>query len=559
MKYLKKSSLQTIRDFFKEKIYKTYLEFEPSQRKRRIYLSKWRSTSISEINQLSKSTWKLKKKGKFRNILIDGVWDNPNYWIRFAFFRSAIGCQHSNQTGLLGKYNRKKVLNTFSQFDINKVIDYKKRLVIKESHMENAKCLLKNTSHVKDILTWVLPFDFPAKIFYDVFLKRQRRPTVDINDPDLCGYIAEGLACLDISSSILEEEKFDIVLLSHATDFIYGSIAWNAIRKNVPVYVLYGDYNSCRFIRLKNKIDIFNYPSRPTFDEIREITREKKEYLIKAGRKYLEMRLSGNTDDIGAIHSYKRRNASINKKEICCHNNWNINDQLVGIYLSNWFDYPHSYGLHDYYDFLDWILTVLNVIKKMKNINWLIRTHPCDDWYGGNRGVTIQEIVNNMNLPHIQLAKNEWNGKSFIQSIDGVITYHGTIALEASFLDTPVLVASPNCWYTSGDFITKVNNRDEFLSHIQNNNWLIQPRQSKDNIALHAGLYWGMPDWESLFIFEDDSHQESIYVNLPERLNESKNGIKKEIDCIRSWIECDHEYYHIYKMLHFDVNKAPVS
>ena len=51
MKYLKKSSLQTIRDFFKEKIYKTYLEFEPSQRKRRIYLSKWRSTSISEIKE----------------------------------------------------------------------------------------------------------------------------------------------------------------------------------------------------------------------------------------------------------------------------------------------------------------------------------------------------------------------------------------------------------------------------------------------------------------------------------------------------------------------------
>ena len=57
-----------------------------------------------------------KTKNVKKNVLVDGLWDNPNYWFRYALIRKSLGLSNWSNTGLLGKYSRtmfEKLLNAF--------------------------------------------------------------------------------------------------------------------------------------------------------------------------------------------------------------------------------------------------------------------------------------------------------------------------------------------------------------------------------------------------------------------------------------------------------------
>ena len=122
--------------------------------------------------------------------------------------------------------------------------------------------------------------------------------------------------------------------------------------------------------------------------------------------------------------------------------------------------------MKEYDDFYDWITLILDEVKTIKNVNWLIKSHPCDDWYGGTVGKNIKHIISEIGMAHIKLADNNWNGLSLIKSLDGIVTPHGTIGIEATFLGVPV-IASSNCWYKNGLFVPRINNHKDFISFLR--------------------------------------------------------------------------------------------
>ena len=267
------------------------------------------------------------------------MWDNPNYWIRFGLLRSAMGSKNDNEIGLIGKYNRKNVKTIFSNFGINNLIDFKNNSKVNSTHAQVAEQLIKNTKNSSDILKWKLPYDFPSELFYDAILKRQRKMHVDINDIFFKDYVTEGLANIEASSTIFKNYKIDFVVLSHIIDFSYASLAWLAAINKIPSIVIYGDFGASRFIKILKKEDIFSYPGVPKTKEIKKISKSKKNKLIKVGTDYLKNRLDGKTDDIGSIYSYQKRNVNVCKNIIYQKYN-GIKNKIIGLYLSNWYDYP---------------------------------------------------------------------------------------------------------------------------------------------------------------------------------------------------------------------------
>ena len=93
--------------------------------------------------------------------------------------------------------------------------------------------MLASVDEPDEILRLTFPENFPAKIFYDGLLKRQRRATVDVNDPKICFYLAEALSWINLAKCVFTENEYDIVILSHCLDFTYGSLAWMAIKNNI--------------------------------------------------------------------------------------------------------------------------------------------------------------------------------------------------------------------------------------------------------------------------------------------------------------------------------------
>ncbi len=482
------------------------------------------------------------------NILVDGLWDNPNYWFRYSLIRKSLGFSGKKESGLIGKYNRKSVKKIFSLMSIDNIVDYHSLSNDTAKYKKEAANLLTSTKCTDDIINWSLPLNFPGSLVFDGILSRQRRATVDLSDPLLVDYVAESLSCIHAAEIIFSENNFNLVVLSHALDYTFAAIAWAGIKRGIPIIVIYGDYGSARFIKMDNENDLFAYPVRPTREEFFSMQDKAKNNLRTVGESYLSDRFSGITNDIGAIYAYKNRVGSINKEEICRIYNWDIEKPIIGVYASNWFDYPHVTGLDSFRDFFDWIEVTLESAKELENINWLFKAHPCDDWYGKINGVKLSDLVDNVSSEHIKIVDKSWDSTQLILSLDGIVTCHGTVGLEAVALGKPVLTAHEG-WYGHIGFTKTSTSRKQYIDFLHQNWWKDSVTENMMALAkTFAGWYFCLPDWHGTYVYQDDSKQSSIYIDIPDFIIENSQQINKEMELIYSWFISEHPYYHIYKM-----------
>lgn len=483
-----------------------------------------------------------------RNVLVDGLWDNPNYWLRYALVRRALGLWEGRETGLLGPYSRNKVRASFAALGIDSLLDYRARAKCFDKHMDAAEKLLRGVKVPGDLLAVQFPYAFPASLVFDAILKRQRRATVDLFDPDLREYVAEVLAHLEAANHMVEEGQFDLIVLSHALDYTYSAIAWAAIQRGIPVLVLYGDYGTARFFRLKEPADLFAYPGRPSLEEMNSMAMPRQDHLREQGAALLHARLTGKTDDVGSVYAYQKRNAAVTKVLLAERFGWDPSKPIIGVYNSNWFDYPHASGLQGFRDFLDWIEQTLEVARTHDKVNWLFKAHPCDDWYASIRGTRLEDLVAAANLPHIQLVDKSWNGLDLIKALDGIVTCHGTIGIEATSLGTPVLVPYPG-WYGHAGFVAAPKSREKYLAKLRTEWWTDMDKdRARADAELFAGWMFCVPEWQSGFVLQDDSRQDVIYAGIPAFLDSNAVAIEREVQEIEAWVEAGQRFYHIFKV-----------
>lgn len=521
--------------------------FTPARRRRERLAMAARLKALSSLDRMSRQTVD-EPPPSARKVLVDGIWDNPNYWARYSLVRRALGLAKCSETGLIGQYSRTKVRASFAAFGILHLVDYAAAARVSPSHFLGAKELLSDLRSPSDILQIQFPDEFPAALVFDAILKRQRRATIDLHDPELPGYLAEALAHLEAADHIIGEGKFDLVVLSHALDYTYSAIAWTAIRRNIPVLVLYGDYGTARFFRLSKAADLFSYPGRPTIAELNNMPSHTRALLRERGAAQLHVRLSGQTNDVGAVYAYQHRRSAVDKATLSKCFGWSPEKPVIGIYNSNWFDYPHACGLREFRDFLDWIEQTLDVARKNDSVNWLLKAHPCDDWYASIKGARLEDLVAAINLPHIRLADKSWNGLDLIRTLDGIVTCHGTIGIEASSLGKPVLIPYAG-WYGHAGFAVNPGGRDAYLAALRTEWWKgvnMETRRAK--AELFAGWMFCAPDWHRNYFLHDDARKDDIYPELPSILEGSSDAIDTEVAEIRNWFDSGHNYLHIFKM-----------
>lgn len=482
------------------------------------------------------------------SVLIDGMWDNANFWIRYALLRRALHLTGARETGLLGGFSRKRVREAFACQGINDLVDYHARTTSRGPFVHQARKLLATTQTAGDVLEWSLPHGFPAALVFDGILKRQRRATVDLSDPLLADHVAEALACIDGADRIVEEGGYDLVVLSHALDYTYAALAWAAIRREIPVVVLYGDYGTARFIRMSEPDALFAYPGRPSKAEIDAVPEGARQAMAREGGRQLDARLKGQAGDVGSNYAYRNRRGRIDRRSLCDQFGWDPERPLLGVYAPNWFDYPHVSGLRNFRDFLDWTEVTLAVAAKREDVNWLFKAHPCDDWYPDIRGPRLEDVVRHANGAHLRLADESWNGLDLIDCLDGIITCHGTIGLEAAHLGKPVLTAHRG-WYGHAGFSISPDDRDGYTAALATPWWAGWDAGAAAHRArIFAGWYFCLPDWHGAYVYRDDSEQDAIYADLEEFLSGSADALAREIETIRDWYDSGHPYYHVFKI-----------
>jgi hypothetical protein len=484
----------------------------------------------------------------FGKVLIDGQWDNANYWIRIAMVMRALRLDGTTATGLLGRFNRARVEAAFSAFGIAGRADHGLHFKRRTEFLPAAQHLLAAVRDPADLLALELPGGLPAALVYDGILKRQRRAAPDLADPQLQMFLAEALASVDAAEAILARETPDLVLLSHALDFTYGALAWAALKRDIPVIALYGDYGVARFIRMDTRDALFSAPNRPMRSDDDALDEAQGAALEAAGADYLAARLSGRTDDVGAIYAFKRCTVQVTRAALCAHYNWDATKPIVAVYAPNWFDYPHSSDRMPFRDFLDWAVNTLEVARATPGVNWLFKAHPCDEWYGTIHGKRLADLVAATPTSHVGLADTAWNGADLLRAVDGLTTFHGTVGIEAASLGKPVLVPYAG-WFGDLGFATVADGRDGYLRLLASRWWEGHNRAAARRRAHRfAGWYFCVPDWHSGYALHDDANQDAIWWDLDVFLEAHASEINRDITLLRDWIASPARYFHVFKM-----------
>jgi Capsule polysaccharide biosynthesis protein. len=347
---------------------------------------------------------------------------------------------------------------------------------------------------------------------------------------------------------MLDAVRPDLVVISHVSNVSFAAIACAAIRRNIPVVLICGNYGFNRFVRLSQPADIFSEPDRPTPQDDAALDQSVAARLRSAGAAYLADRLGGRTDDVGAIYAFRRRSATINRKDLATRYNWDPKLPIMGIYAPTWFDFPNSAGNLPFRDFREWLDVTLAAARDTQGINFLFKAHPGEEWYGINNGPRVADLVASVKSSNCMLADASWNGLDLLNCIDGVVTVHGTVGIEAAALGRPVLVPYA-CWYGDYGIGRVASSREDYIGLLQRAWWTdVDTEAGRVCAEKFAGWYFCVPDWHDDFFLEDDANQDAIWRELPLFLRSTETKLCREVDEIRAWVADGQRYFHTFKM-----------
>ena len=141
-------------------------------------------------------------------------------------------------------------------------------------------------------------------------------------------------------------------------------------------------------------------------------------------------------------------------------------------------------------DMLDWLQVTIEKASLKKDILWLLKPHPMEKWYGG---VKLSDLVKNQLPENIILLPENYSGKEILEISDGLVTFHGTSAIEYAAMGKAVLVADKG-WYHDCDFVLFPKSREDY-SNLLTENWfeLINLDKAKKNANLFRRDFFCFP------------------------------------------------------------------
>ncbi len=151
-------------------------------------------------------------------------------------------------------------------------------------------------------------------------------------------------------------------------------------------------------------------------------------------------------------------------------------DKNVFILPHAFVDAPReSYYLHFYHDYLEWFLRTLEIIKKIPDVNWIIKDHPMTAYYRQNE--YIKKVFMKNKTPNMYWCDSDLSGIHIKELADCIITCGGEAALEYWAYGVPTVTTAVT--YFTGEGISyNVASIDKYEDTLKNIANLAKPAES---------------------------------------------------------------------------------
>lgn len=127
-----------------------------------------------------------------------------------------------------------------------------------------------------------------------------------------------------------------------------------------------------------------------------------------------------------------------------------------------------SYQLHFYHDYLEWFLKTVEIIKKIPNVNWIIKDHPMTAYYKQNE--YIKKVFMENKTPNMYWCDCNVSGMHIKEYADCIVTCGGEAALEYWSYGVPTVTTAVT--YFTGEGIsynvTSIEKYEKTLKNITN-------------------------------------------------------------------------------------------
>ena len=395
--------------------------------------------------QHNKSFFKQNLKNKNRSIVLLELNNLHSAHIAYSYLANTLAKKYSARIGayLPSSQNTwfKNFINLFKYFfNLQEISIYRSfgtnfffRIRITRSHKIIAKRyfseIIQNLNTKQDVENLKINNVWVGDLFYDSYLKRYSKPTIELNTVEFSDYLLNSLGEFVFWEEYFNANNIAAINVSHCVYNLAIPLRI-AISRDIPAF----QTNISHLYRLDKK-NFFAYNDFLYFKEIfaSYSSTKKHDFLITA-KSRIERRFLG---EVGVDMPYSKKSAySNNKLPPLLHKN---NKIKILIATHCFFDSPHSYGNNLFPDFYEW-LNFLGDVSESTDYDWYIKTHP--DFIPGTKEV----IENFLKIyPKFKLLPAEASHHQIIdEGINYALTVYGTIAFEYAALGVPVINCSLN-------------------------------------------------------------------------------------------------------------------
>ena len=316
-----------------------------------------------------------------------------------------------------------------------------------------------------------------GKIVYDHYIRFTGIASIDLITPKILYFLSKALLVQNFSKQLFKSNSFKEVVQSEH-QFIPSAVVFqNALVNNCDVFTSIAQGNKMsvmiyRGIKIKYKDrhcfskDLFNliYKNyrKKILDETEEILRERfhgniRYSVIHHIEEDMENKLTAQSN---LINNYS-------KNELCRKFNWDINKPIVIIFATDLTDGVFKVDWKIFKDFLTGLQETLNIIKEIKNINWLIKPHP-NDVKNNVITSTEKEVLRLSKIfKNIELFPKNFGNNPLSKIISAAVTMGGSVGYEFPSQGIPSIICS-GTFYAGHGFNHEASTVDEYKKMLKN-------------------------------------------------------------------------------------------
>ncbi len=449
-----------IKNEFKEfinLIYRTYIILRDINITIFLYskLFKKKKLNIFFNNYLNKYlliNYKLNKKiiaDKNKIIFVEGFIAQPEYIIYNAMIAKKLSeIQKKNIVALIKPWDvqSKKI---FESYHVDKFIYIGEGNIIERIYyfIKSYK-ILKKVTNYKSLLKLKYDGVDIGKCLYEQFLRFEKKPHIYTIEPVYYTYLMKLLIYNEQFKLIYKNQQNSYLVQSETQYFPLRVNLQSALLNKIKVISRAGRKN-IKLKFYKNLNDAYKSSNRVSpniFNKLSKIVSKKignSDYKKIINKK---IKLNIGNDVYQQIKSNnKSKKQFSSRSEI--NSFFNFDKKPLVIILAHEFtdgNLAHSWNLYE--NDMIWLSDTIDQIKKIKNVNWIIKEHPSEKIY--NAKVSTEEIFNSKikSLKNIKLFPNNYKIDNFHKFVNVVITSHGTAAYEYPLYSIPTIICGEsNC------------------------------------------------------------------------------------------------------------------